>query len=100
MVAGPIGSGKSSLLNSLIGKEIVRTNGSNEIDIYMLNIECNEMMQRIALIDTPGFGSSLDDELLHDSIVDYIKEQLDSFIEEESKIRRNPKYEDTRVHCL
>lgn len=100
MVAGSCGSGKSTLLNSLVDREIVNIDPSTEINIYLLNLESDGNMQKITFIDTPGFGNSMNDEALQDSIVDYIKDQFDSYIEEETKIRRNAKYEDTRVHCL
>lgn len=100
MVCGAKGSGKSAFFNSLVNKDIVKQSGSKEIDIYILNLDCDGSIQKITLIDTPGFGDSMNDEALQDSIVDYIKDQFDSFIEEETKIRRNAKFEDTRVHCL
>ncbi|AFN83738.1 septin [Encephalitozoon romaleae SJ-2008] len=100
MAAGPKGSGKSSFFNTLIGKEIVTSKGQEGIDLYMLNLDCEGIMQRITLIDTPGFGETLDDTEIQETICNFIKAQLDMFIAEESKIRRNPKYEDTRVHCL
>lgn len=100
MVAGSRGAGKSAFLNSLVNKEIVKLQSSTEIDLYLLNLDCDGAVQRITFIDTPGFGDSIDDESIQESIVDYIKEQFDSYIEEETKIRRNAKYEDTRVHCL
>lgn len=100
MAVGPKGSGKSSFFNNMIGKNIVKSSCSGEIDLYMMNIECDGTIQKIAFIDTPGFGTTINDESLQESIVDYIKEQFNSFIEEESKIRRNHNYEDTRVHCL
>lgn len=100
MVVGSRGSGKSSFLNSLINKEIVRQSSTTQIDIYLLNLDFNGVAQKFTFIDTPGFGHSIDDTDLQDSIVDYIKDQFDSYIEEETKIRRNVKYEDTRVHAL
>ncbi|AFM98974.1 septin [Encephalitozoon hellem ATCC 50504] len=100
MAAGPKGSGKSSFFNTLIGKEIVTSKGQEGIDLYMLNLDCEGIMQRITFVDTPGFGDALDDTEIQETICNFIKAQLDMFITEESKIRRNPKYEDTRVHCL
>lgn len=100
MAAGPKGSGKSSFFNTLIGKEIITSKGQEGIDLYMLNLDCEGIMQRITLIDTPGFGETFDDTEIQETICNFIKAQLDMFITEESKIRRNPKYEDTRVHCL
>lgn len=100
MIAGSKGSGKSSFFNTLIGRKIVKSENDNGIDAYMLNIDCEGIPQKLTLIDTPGFGSTLDDSKTQDDICKYIKEQFDSFIKEESKIRRDPKYEDPRVHCL
>jgi len=100
MVAGCKGSGKSSFLNTLIGKDIIKSGDQSGIDLYMLNIDCEGIMQKITLIDTPGFGENLDDNEIQESICNFIKSQLDMFITEESKVRRNSKYEDTRIHCL
>lgn len=66
----------------------------------MLNLDGIGVPRNIVFIDTPGFGSTMNDEAIQDSIVEYIREQFDLYIEEEAKIRRDPKYEDTRVHCL
>lgn len=100
MAVGGKGCGKSTLFNNLVERPIITTKGQCEIDVYMLNLDGLGASQNIVFIDTPGFGASMDDEMLQNSIVDYIREQFDLFIEEESKIKRNPKYEDTRVHCL
>lgn len=32
--------------------------------------------------------------------MDYIKEQFDHHLEEETRIKRNPKFQDTRLHVL
>jgi cell division control protein 11 len=100
MAAGRKGSGKSSFFNTLIGKDIVKNADSGGIDIYTLSIDCDGVMQRVTLIDTPGFGMTLSDTEIQESIASYIKAQFNMFIAEESKIRRDPKFEDTRIHCL
>ncbi len=100
MGVGTKGSGKSSFFNNIVSRPIIKTKNQAEIDLYMLNLDGIGISQNIVFIDTPGFGTFLNDEYVQNSIVDYIKEQFDFFIEEESKIKRNPKYEDTRVHCL
>lgn len=100
MICGSKGSGKSAFFNSLVNKHVVKGNQSGEIDIYLLNLETDNGSQKITFIDTPGFGGTMNDEKIHEMIVEYIKEQFDLYIEEETKIRRNPKFEDTRVHCM
>ncbi|GAN10924.1 septin [Mucor ambiguus] len=60
-----------------------------------------EKKERIILtiIDTPGFGAEyLVDKQLHD-ITKYIEHQFDLTLQEESKVKRNPKAVDTQVHC-
>jgi cell division control protein 11 len=100
MAAGSKGSGKSSFFNTLFNNDIVPLESSNDINLYMLNVDCEGVTQKVNLIDTPGFGNTLSDKENQDSIISFIKMQFDAFIEEESKIRRDPTFEDTRVHCL
>ncbi|ORD95030.1 CDC11 [Enterospora canceri] len=99
MAAGAKGSGKSSFFNNLVGKQIITDDQQDEINVYMLNLDCEGVVQKITFIDTPGFDSS-NNESIQTSILNFIKEQFDLFMAEENKIRRNPLYEDTRVHCL
>ncbi|KAI5169419.1 cell division control protein 11 [Pancytospora epiphaga] len=100
MVAGAIGSGKSTLLNNIVARQIISNKSQSEIDVYMLNLDGIGVRRNIVFIDTPGFGSAMNDEMIQDSISAFIREQFDAYIEEEVKTRRNPNYEDTRVHCL
>ncbi|OBZ89746.1 Cell division control protein 11 [Choanephora cucurbitarum] len=53
----------------------------------------------LTIIDTPGFSAEyLVDKQLHD-ITKYIEHQFDLTLAEETKVKRNPKAVDTRVHC-
>ncbi|CCH47148.1 putative septin [Wickerhamomyces ciferrii] len=53
------------------------------------------------VIDTPGFGDNTDNEVCYTEIVSYLEQQFDHVLAEETRIRRDPKFEDTRVHiCL
>ena len=72
----------------------------------------------LTLIDTPGFGDSLNDEnkyrkswfgIKHgysidpgsiETLLHYIETQFDEVLLEETRIKRNPKFQDNRVHCL
>ncbi|KAF9762494.1 Cell division control protein 11 [Nosema granulosis] len=100
MAAGCKGSGKSSFFNTLFNNDIVPHESSRDINLYMLNVDCEGVTQKVSLIDTPGFGDEISDTDIQENIVSFIKMQFDAFIEEESKIRRDPTFEDTRVHCL
>ncbi|OBA20356.1 hypothetical protein METBIDRAFT_42966 [Metschnikowia bicuspidata var. bicuspidata NRRL YB-4993] len=52
------------------------------------------------IIDTPGFGDNLDNEMCYAEIENYLKQQFDSVLAEETRVRRNPRFVDTRVHVL
>lgn len=55
----------------------------------------------LSIIDTPGFGSNINNEICIDEILNYLKAQFDHVLAEETRIRRNPKFLDSRVHvCL
>jgi cell division control protein 11 len=88
-------------------------------------IELEEDGVRIALtiVDTPGFGDNIDNEFTYCSfhsviffldrlttpypvrcrfqeIVGYLERQYDDILAEESRIKRNPRFRDNRVHAL
>ncbi|KCZ76890.1 hypothetical protein H311_02104, partial [Anncaliia algerae PRA109] len=102
MVAGSVNLGKSTFLNCLFDQEIAPNNQESNysMNIYDLNYDAEGIRKKISVIDTPSFGVLLNDEKTHLNIINYIKQQFDIFLTEESKIRRNPRFEDTRVHCL
>ncbi|CEP11842.1 hypothetical protein [Parasitella parasitica] len=53
----------------------------------------------LTIIDTPGFSAEyLVDKQLYD-VTKYIEHQFDLTLQEESKVKRNPKAVDTQVHC-
>lgn len=52
------------------------------------------------IIDTPGFGENLNNEMCFVEIENYLKQQFDLVLAEETRIRRNPRFVDTRVHVL
>ena len=80
--------------------------------------ELEEEGVRIALtiVDTPGFGDNIDNEfasvsffrlrfivrlfLSFQEIVGYLERQYDDILAEESRIKRNPRFRDNRVHAL
>ncbi|CDR42683.1 CYFA0S10e01068g1_1 [Cyberlindnera fabianii] len=55
----------------------------------------------LTVIDTPGFGDNLDNEVCYTEIVSFLEQQFDHVLSEETRIKRNPRFVDTRVHlCL
>lgn len=50
------------------------------------------------LLNTHGIGENMDDTLCFDEVTSYLEQQFDIVLSEETRIRRNPRFEDTRVH--
>ncbi|CAG7967342.1 unnamed protein product [Penicillium nalgiovense] len=72
-------------------------------DTGMAELELDEEGTRISLtiVDTPGFGDQIDNEARHvHTIVGYLERQYDDILAEESRIKRNPRFRDNRVHVL
>ncbi|AMD19189.1 HBR288Wp [Eremothecium sinecaudum] len=51
------------------------------------------------LTDTHGLGDNLDNEICFDEIVAYLEQQFDLVLAEETRVKRNPRFEDGRVHA-
>ncbi|EDO17982.1 hypothetical protein Kpol_1054p29 [Vanderwaltozyma polyspora DSM 70294] len=62
---------------------------ANEDDIILFN-----------LVNTYGIGENLDDSLCFDELTTYLEQQFDLVLAEETRIKRNPRFEDTRVHII
>lgn len=112
MVVGQSGSGRSTFINTLCGQKVVETSSmvmlptdtNTQIDVQlreeMVELEDEEGVKiQLNIIDTPGFGDSLDNSPAFDVISDYIRHQYDEILLEESRVRRNPRFKDGRVHC-
>lgn len=69
-----------------------------ETKVEMLDDDNVKVMLNI--IDTPGFGENLNNEICFTEIENYLKQQFDLVLAEETRIRRNPRFVDTRVHAL
>lgn len=54
----------------------------------------------LTIVDTPGFGDSINNEQCFKDILEYVEKQYDDILAEESRIKRNPKFKDNRVHVL
>ncbi|CAR21397.1 Septin-type G domain-containing protein [Lachancea thermotolerans] len=112
MVVGESGSGRSTFVNTLCGQQVVDvstsimlpTDRSTQIDLQLreetVELEDDEGVKiQLNIIDTPGFGDSLDNSQSFNVVSDYIRHQYDEILLEESRVRRNPRFKDGRVHC-
>jgi septin 6/8/11 len=55
---------------------------------------------QLTIVDTVGYGDQVNKEDSFQSIVDYLEQQFEAFLQEELKIKRSLNvYHDTRVHC-
>ena len=72
------------------------------IKIVPRGVELEEDGVRISLtiVETPGFGDDLNNEFAFQEIVGYLERQYDDILAEESRIKRNPRFRDNRVHAL
>lgn len=111
MVVGASGTGKTTFINTLCESEVLvhkvfdtpeNAHAEAGIRIKPVNVELEEEGVRIALtiVDTPGFGDDIDNEFAFQEIVGYLERQYDDILAEESRIKRNPRFRDNRVHAL
>ncbi|KAI1995395.1 Cell division control protein 11 [Ophidiomyces ophidiicola] len=113
MVCGASGTGRTTFVNTLCGKQVLQgkdaddpTNAHLEEGVRIkpvtVELELDEEGTRISLtiVDTPGFGDQIDNEESFSEIVGYLERQYDDILAEESRIKRNPRFRDNRVHAL
>ncbi|CUM62518.1 uncharacterized protein PRCAT00000069001 [Priceomyces carsonii] len=144
MVVGEPGTGKTTFINSLLGKKVMshryEAEGDsigetktlaftsaksvalpstsiltkNDFDPSIANEEpgialtetkieiLDEENTKILLtiVDTPGFGENFNNEICFTEIENYLRQQFDQVLAEETRIKRTPRFVDTRVHAL
>jgi len=111
MVVGAAGTGRTTFVNTLCESEVLAhkiidgpetANVEAVLSIKPVNVELEEEGVRISLtiVDTPGFGDNIDNEHTFQEIVTYLERQYDDILAEQSRIKRNPRFRDSRVHAL
>merc|ERR1712176_641371 len=104
MLVGQRGSGKTSFINSLFDQQLVQIKAGEEnhdsFNMYVSDVDMEGLRRKITIVDTPGFGSTLNNTHIHESIVIFLRKQFCKSLAEETKIKRNPNAEDTRVHVM
>jgi len=111
MVCGASGTGRTTFVNTLCGQQVLTHKDSDDpssahieegVKIKPITVELEEEGTRISLtiVDTPGFGDQIDNEASFSEIVGYLERQHDGILAEESRIKRNPRFRDDRVHVM
>ncbi|CDZ98395.1 gtp binding protein [Phaffia rhodozyma] len=111
MIVGASGTGRTTFVNTLCESDVLKHQTEFEpaqahiedpLEIKPVNVELEEDGVRIALtiVDTPGFGDSIDNDPAFGQILGYLERQYDDIMAEESRIKRNPRFRDNRVHAL
>ncbi|KAI9363302.1 Septin-domain-containing protein [Pilaira anomala] len=111
MVVGASGTGRTTFVNTLCDDHVLSKKESDNpedahneegIKIKPIVVELDEDGVRISLtiVDTPGFGDNIDNEACFHEIGTYLDKQYDDILAEESRIKRNPRFRDNRIHAL
>ncbi|KAI8384144.1 Septin-domain-containing protein [Blakeslea trispora] len=111
MVVGASGTGRTTFVNTLCDSNVLpkkicdnpeEAHIEEGVAIKPVSVELDEDGVRISLtiVDTPGFGDNIDNEKCFQEIVGYLETQYDDILAEESRIKRNPRFRDNRVHAL
>ncbi|CAF0729145.1 unnamed protein product [Brachionus calyciflorus] len=108
MVVGESGLGKSTLINSLFLTDLYperptpdpteKIRKTVNIEASTVEIEERGVKLRLTIVDTPGFGDSINATECYKPIIKYIDDQFERFLNDESGLNRR-NISDNRAHC-
>jgi cell division control protein 11 len=112
MICGAQGTGRTTFINSICEESLLKSETydprtahiERAVQIRSTTSELEEPDgSRIAItvVDTPGFGDNVDNTSCCARVIAYLESKYDEVLAEESRIRRNPRFRDNRIHaCL
>ncbi|KAJ2353053.1 hypothetical protein GGF43_003585, partial [Coemansia sp. RSA 2618] len=103
------GLGRRTFLNTLCEREVIPPSEPSspdtanvadpmKFDTYEVNLEEEGTRISLKVIDAAGFGDALDNRDCFKQLQDYIEAQFDEVLVEESRVKRNRRYRDHRLH--
>lgn len=109
MVIGESGLGKSTFINSLFLTELYnptdfpgtfeRKKKTTFVDATSVVLTEKGVNLRLTVVDTPGFGDSIDNTNCWLPIIEYIDNKYEEYLNAESKVNRKLPISDQRIHC-